>query len=258
LQGEEGLEQARHALNALKATGAKVRRDCGVHVHHEASHLSVFNIKNILRHYAQNEDIFDAIMPRSRRDNNNIYCQSLTNWLNHEELEQATNMREICSFALNQRYVKLNVQSFRRHGTLEFRQHAGSTNPNKIINWVRLTNKFIEQFKNVTAPIDGGFRERFETIVGGAIAQTDSRHQSRMKMQDLKQLVYRQLGLTTTKQVKQWARQHGLGNLDLRKKSAWAQISQQLAIPQTGGDNNLLPFYRRRMSQLGTAHLLAA
>ena len=43
------------------------------------------------------------------------------------------------------RYFKLNLQSFCRHRTIEFRQHGGTVSALKISNWVRFLNGFIEE-----------------------------------------------------------------------------------------------------------------
>ena len=42
------------------------------------------------------------------------------------------------------RYRKLNIQSYFRHQTLEVRHHAGTTNPEKITNWVRLMARLFD------------------------------------------------------------------------------------------------------------------
>jgi hypothetical protein len=42
------------------------------------------------------------------------------------------------------RYQKLNLESLERHGTIEFRQHSGTVDAEKAVNWVRLCTAFIE------------------------------------------------------------------------------------------------------------------
>jgi hypothetical protein len=42
------------------------------------------------------------------------------------------------------RYYKLNLAAYVKHGTLEFRQHAGTLNLNKMINWIMFCVQFVE------------------------------------------------------------------------------------------------------------------
>jgi len=40
------------------------------------------------------------------------------------------------------RYYAVNLDAFRKYGTIEYRQHGGSTNPNHVVAWVKLLNLF--------------------------------------------------------------------------------------------------------------------
>jgi hypothetical protein len=42
------------------------------------------------------------------------------------------------------RYLKLNIHAYIKHGTLEFRQHAGTMNINKMVNWIIFCVNFVE------------------------------------------------------------------------------------------------------------------
>ena len=46
------------------------------------------------------------------------------------------------------RYHKVNAESYERHKTVEFRQHQGSTDFDKIKNWVSFCIKLVEWSKN--------------------------------------------------------------------------------------------------------------
>ncbi len=41
----------------------------------------------------------------------------------------------------------MNAESFMRHGTVEFRQHAGTVEFNKISNWIRICGMLITKSK---------------------------------------------------------------------------------------------------------------
>jgi hypothetical protein len=44
------------------------------------------------------------------------------------------------------RYLNFNVAAYAQHGTIEFRQHSGTLNPEKISNWVRFTELFMDPY----------------------------------------------------------------------------------------------------------------
>lgn len=129
LSGEEGLEQIKKVTKVLSELGCKVNRSTGLHVHHGARDLSQTEIKNVFKLYRENESLFDSLVAPSRRDSRNQYCQSLRN---HTDLPST-------------RYTKVNYQSFVKYGTIEVRHHQGSLNADKIIHWIRLTQRVIER-----------------------------------------------------------------------------------------------------------------
>lgn len=77
LNGENGFEQVVKVCGALVAAGAKVNKSTGLHVHVDATGLSVENIKQIFARYEKFENDIDAVLPASRRANSNQFCQTL-------------------------------------------------------------------------------------------------------------------------------------------------------------------------------------
>lgn len=151
LRGEAGIAEAITVAEALSDAGANANRSCGFHVHFDAADLSVADVKTIVRRYAAHEAEIDAFMPPSRRGNANSYCASVTRLLN-ERFNAARTIEELADMQAD-RYFKVNLQSFRRHGTLEFRQHSGTVNANKVANWIRFLGEFIEQCRHHAAPV---------------------------------------------------------------------------------------------------------
>ena len=133
LKGEEGLDEVRRVCEVLNEQGATVNRSCGLHVHHGAEDLKARHLQNLLNLYRRSEGVIDSMMPVSRRENNNTYCRSLQH-LNEGEHPGG-------------RYYKLNLESLHVHGTVEFRQHSGTTEAEKIINWVNITQMMVERSK---------------------------------------------------------------------------------------------------------------
>ena len=149
LEGDAGLEEAMIVAEALADAGATVNRTCGFHVHFDASGLSVDAVKTIVKRYARYEAEIDAVMPRSRRGNENQFCRSIGSVLTRA-FEAASSIEEL-AYAQCGRYFKVNLHSYPRHGTIEFRQHSGTVNARKIASWVLFLNDFIDACVAMTA-----------------------------------------------------------------------------------------------------------
>lgn len=145
LHGEAGIEEAMTVAAALDDAGATVNRSCGFHVHFDAADLTVNDVKTIVKRYAAHEAEIDAIMPPSRRNSTNTFCKSLSG-IPFERFMRSFNIIEMGA-VMGSRYYKVNLMSFQRHGTIEFRQHSGTINARKIANWVRFLGQFIDACK---------------------------------------------------------------------------------------------------------------
>lgn len=148
LQGEAGIEEAMAVAEALADAGATVNRTCGFHVHFDAADLGVDDVRAIMRRYAAYEAQIDEFMPVSRRGNGNSYCRSVVIPVGFQDADTIDRL----AFLQGMRYYKVNLQSYRRHGTIEFRQHSGTVNARKIAFWVRFLGEFIDQCKRNAAP----------------------------------------------------------------------------------------------------------
>lgn len=51
---------------------------------------------------------------------------------------------------VDDRYTNINIQAYCKHGTLEFRQHNGSINATKVVNWIQFVLNFVEQSRALT------------------------------------------------------------------------------------------------------------
>lgn len=142
LSGEEGIEQIRKVAAALSAAGATINRSCGLHVHVCAADLSVGVVKMVVRRYEQFQANIDAFMPQSRRDND--YARKMASLVSNNDFKNAPSKDRLAN---SDRYFAINLAALGKYGTLEFRQHSGSVNGNKIENWVRFCVSFVEQSK---------------------------------------------------------------------------------------------------------------
>lgn len=157
LEGEEGLLAIKKATKAISASKRssdmdQVNRSCGIHVHIEAKNLSSKDMYFVIKRYQDNESMIDSWMPISRRANTNSMCGSIASTFNAQRLARLDAMEDtyedLANAILNcshTRYSKVNVQSYGRYKTIEFRQHSGTTDYNKIANWIEFLQNFVEQ-----------------------------------------------------------------------------------------------------------------
>jgi hypothetical protein len=191
LEGKKGVEEARKVIDALNnVDGVIVNRHCGIHVHVGISDISVKAMKNILIHYGKNEELIESILAPSRRAtsrwaNSLLDARMMGNHSTSERPHQ--NMEEFRTW-LNQfdscgdmvtgfdrryrtmaRYRTVNVQAYHRQRTIEFRQHGGSMDSEKILNWtIFLTNMVDKCVKatNMSVNIKDDKKKAFKALFG--------------------------------------------------------------------------------------------
>lgn len=158
LEGEAGLQELNQILDALNQVdngAVKVDRRCGIHVHLSWDGMTTDHVKEVYKRYAQYETEIDAWMAPSRRGNNSRWCASIATNNRHglRAVEAYTGtlrgMASLCG-----RYYKVNLQSLSRYGTVEFRQHGGSTEFEKIGAWVKFLMGFVEASKTTRTGTD--------------------------------------------------------------------------------------------------------
>lgn len=167
LSGQRGLERVMTIANAVRDFGCHVDVKCGLHVHVEASDLSVAEVRKVAVNFVHCESAFDAIMPPSRRGSRNDYVKSnraafgggyentainraidaYTSAETMEQLIQVVSQAGDRSVYNANKFRKLNLHPMTRQGTIEFRQHAGTVESDKIINWIELCVTFVERAK---------------------------------------------------------------------------------------------------------------
>ena len=147
LQGDEGVRELELFLNAINTIeGVRVNRSCGLHVHVGVSDWKIKQFRNLYKRYIKFESAIDNVLPNSRRNSNNQYCRSTSDQFVYSDgqLTEAYKNLQRCRTAqqikraIGGRYTKLNIESFRKHGTVEFRHHSGTTNVGKIMSWLRI------------------------------------------------------------------------------------------------------------------------
>jgi hypothetical protein len=148
LNGENGLEQLETVCRVLKENNAKINKSCGLHVHLDAKDFRTENWKKLYKNYMKIESTIESFMPESRRANNNSFCRSMKRNTSAARIERCNDLTEIEIVATNQnRYYKLNTRSYWRHETIEYRQHSGTIEFEKISNWLLFTARLTEYAK---------------------------------------------------------------------------------------------------------------
>lgn len=143
LKGEQGIEELKTVCRVLNECGAKVNKSCGTHVHIDAQNMDLPIWKRVYINYARLENVIDDFMPVSRKRNNNGYCKGYSHFNNFEEkINAARSLHAIDDF-FGSRYYKINPKSYARHNTIEFRQHSGTVEFEKISNWIRFLSNLI-------------------------------------------------------------------------------------------------------------------
>lgn len=139
LRGSNGLAQLKAICEALAEVGTRINRTCGLHVHHDATEMTIGNVKKLVRNFSNIQPALNKLVAASRRENNRycgaFYSSDLSNIEAFETLQQLSGIN---------RYKNLNVAAYHRHHTVEFRQHQGTFEFDKIAAWVQLGQRIID------------------------------------------------------------------------------------------------------------------
>lgn len=148
LRGSNGLKEAYEMFKIIhQKVDNNINRNCGLHIHiGKVNGWTVDEIKKINKRFIQHEHLIDEFLPRSRRGNSNRWCQSNSTTNRFNTWLERYNGNRIFDISRNARtrYVKFNVQPLSRQGTIEFRHHSGTTDPKKIVNWIKFLVGFIQ------------------------------------------------------------------------------------------------------------------
>jgi len=168
LRGQEGLAILAKVCDTLYAAGAAVDTSCGLHVHVGARNvLTIGQLQNLAKMFLRHEAAFDQILPPSRRNGSNRFCQrntAATRTALADKLVAIDGARNVEALArimnggyepgyayTGHRYFALNFQAWMRIGTLEFRQHSGSVESRKVVEWVKLIVGFVSRATQMDA-----------------------------------------------------------------------------------------------------------
>jgi hypothetical protein len=158
--GDDTPKLVKRACRSLEENGFDISTRCGLHVHIEYP-SRMKTIKRLLLMIYACEPVFYAVNPRSRHENN--FCQPLSRAFSvceimHTEAKDIDklfyskkhhHLSKSQVMALKRakwdecRYFGLNLHSLFYQRTVEFRYHAGTMEPKKIISWVKLLKSIL-------------------------------------------------------------------------------------------------------------------
>lgn len=145
LKNTTGFKDLKTVCKCLNDLNTKVNKTCGLHVHVGAADLTDEQYANVFVNYAYLEKAIDQWMGVSRREDNAGYAKGFRNY--KRALTLCHSRCEIMHELGSSRYYKVNPQSYAAHKTIEFRQHHGTTNFEKIKAWVLFLGKLVEWSK---------------------------------------------------------------------------------------------------------------
>ncbi len=148
LKNPDGRRQIEVVCRAMRDLAVDTNSTCGLHVHHEVQDLDARAFGRLLRFYHDGQDAIDSLVSPSRRHNDGY-----TERLPESIVREVERMRTLERGTLDNwgRYYVLNPSSYPKYGTIEFRQHQGTTDPEKINRWVEFGQAMINWAKTERA-----------------------------------------------------------------------------------------------------------
>lgn len=139
----DGHASLKNCLKTLNEAGARVNVSCGLHVHVGVADYSDKEYINIFVNYQRLEVLIDTFMAPSRRGS----CMWAKSILCFDYNSCGVSHKEDVRYMMGGRYFKVNPEAYRRHKTVEFRQHQGTTDYKKISMWVNFCLKLVDWSK---------------------------------------------------------------------------------------------------------------
>ena len=155
LRGQEGMNEVRTVMGILRDSGSTVNTSCGMHIHIGMDTLTATEQARVILLHCKWQSAFDAFITRQRQANSYAMKRTLAQASRLANAWAQSNgdpgpRRAISS---NEgRYYTLNLNSFYKYGTFEFRMHGGSLNGINATAWIALHHGFIAACANDDLP----------------------------------------------------------------------------------------------------------
>lgn len=158
------FDQVFTACRLIHDLDLRVTGDCGLHVHLDASDLTLDRLKLLVSAWSRHETQIRRMIWGPRRTSS--WCQPVSDVTVRDVARLPSDNQFAVSrqgpfmrgqYSDGHRYFSLNLACYTRLGTLECRLHQGSHNPLKIRSWVEFLRGFW------AASFAGGLEETYST-----------------------------------------------------------------------------------------------
>lgn len=145
---EDGVDQIKEIIGLIKAHRGNIKPSCGLHLHINMADFSNKEIVNIVKAFIKHQDYLykefkvlkcrldDMAMPIPLKEMKNITENNIS------QIRKTGGINGIDSEYLRERFYALNLQSLKKHGTLEFRLFNGTIQASRIKNYVKWAIQF--------------------------------------------------------------------------------------------------------------------
>lgn len=138
LKGEQGMRTLELVCTVLDGLGVKTNSSCGLHVHLGAKNFTTEQMRNLLTTWTYSEDAWKKTTWYSR-----FGCDWARTMRYDFDRMRAISTDQTLAEYMNKvscvygtRYTAVNTCAYARHKTIEFRQHQGTIDFQKISKWV--------------------------------------------------------------------------------------------------------------------------
>lgn len=147
--GKAHMKDLHKVTRTLRQHGGAVDRSCGLHVHHAAALLDIPDIAEMVGHWAVFQPTINTIIPKSRTGAQySLPIFDARHWMNAVmRFDSINGLRRASGEERFGRYHAINLCAISKHNTIEFRQHSGTLNGQKIEMWTRFTKLFTQLYK---------------------------------------------------------------------------------------------------------------
>ncbi len=143
-QGDDVALWINAVTTVAKHHGMRVNKSCGLHVHTDARDMKAAHLHSLIVLVGNIEPVLYALMPASRVSG--AYSRPMGLDVRTSPTRRPTVQEHLRALLPhNEHYSALNVlHALEEHHTVEWRYHAGTLHPDKVLRWVQLVSALMD------------------------------------------------------------------------------------------------------------------